>query len=341
MDAALAALGASTPIVIAPMAGGPSTPTLVTAAARAGATGMLAGGYLAPAALRDQIHAVRDATDRFGVNLFAPNTVSITQAAYDAYAVRLAPVAARYDIDPTRQPLMQDDDGWAEKLQIVLDERVPIVSMTFGLPGIAVVDALHAAGVRVVQTVTRPDEAVAALEQGVDGLVVQSHEAGGHAGSLDPHADPIAQPLPALIQDVRARVELPIWAAGGIAAAHDVRAALDAGATATVIGTAVLRSPEAGTNATHRSALATLDRDTVVTPAFSGRPARGIRNAFIDELGDDAPLGYPAIHHLAGPVRRTASAAGDAEWTHLWAGTGYRAAADAPVSEIIARLSPA
>jgi NAD(P)H-dependent flavin oxidoreductase YrpB (nitropropane dioxygenase family) len=144
--------------------------------------------------------------------------------------------------------------------------------------------------------------------------------------------------LPDLVAAIRHAVPLPVIAAGGIGTADDVAAAVRAGADAVAVGTALLRSDEAGTSATHRLAL-TGDRPTVITHAFTGRPARGLRNEFIERYEPVAPYGYPALHHLTSPLRRAASAAGDPERLHLWAGTGYQYATEEPAGTILTRLA--
>ena len=138
--------------------------------------------------------------------------------------------------------------------------------------------------------------------------------------------------------DLRARVKLPLLAAGGLATAGDVTGALTAGAVAAVVGTALLLADESGANPTHRAALAEGTRETVVTRAFTGRPARALRTAFIDRYDPVAPAGYPALHHLTSPLRRAAARAGDAERVHLWAGAGYRHARAEPLAASFARL---
>jgi nitronate monooxygenase len=164
--------------------------------------------------------------------------------------------------------------------------------------------------------------------------------AGGHSAVFSPLRPPADLPLPDLVAAVRAATGLPVIAAGGIGTAADVAAALAAGAEAVAVGTALLRSAEAGTSATHRAALADTRRGTVLTHAFTGRPARGLRNAFIDTYEPLAPYGYPALHHLTSPLRRAAAAAGDPERVHLWAGTGYRHAAEAPAAAVLTGLAP-
>ncbi len=186
---------------------------------------------------------------------------------------------------------------------------------------------------------TSEAEADAAVAAGVDVLVVQSASAGGHSATLEPSRPPPQRALPDLVAAVRARTPLPLLATGGVADAGEVRAVLEAGAAAVLVGTALMLTDEAGTSPVHRQALAAGARETTVTRAFSGRPARGLRNTFIDSHEQEAPLGYPALHHLTIPLRRAAAAASDPERFHLWAGTGYRAAKAGPAAETLARLA--
>ena len=332
-------LGLSVPIVAAPMAGGPTTPELVVAADRAGGIGFLAAGYLSAEAVKAKIDAVRRETSRFGVNLFAPNPVPVDRAAYQAYRETLRADAEQLGVTVPDVPV-EDDDAWRDKIDLLIDVPVPVVSFTFGVPKRAILDALRAVGSLLVQTVTSADEARLAAAAGVDALAVQSSAAGGHWGTLTPRQPPSPQArIELLVTEVSAASELPIVAAGGIADPATVRAALVAGAAVVAVGTALMLSPEAGTSDTHRAALSEGDRSTVVTKAFTGRPARGLRNAFIDRYDAVAPFGYPALHHLTSPIRRAAAAAGDPELVHLWAGTGYRVATTDPAEIIMRQLA--
>src|SRR5262249_55050710 len=146
------------------------------------------------------------------------------------------------------------------------------------------------------QTVTSVAEAAASSQAGVDALVVQSSAAGGHWGTLTPREPPPQLALSDLVAEIASRERLPVIAAGGIASRDGVWAALAAGARAAMVGTALLLAEEAGTSETHRAALRGPERrTTVLTRAFTGRPARGLRNCFIERHGHEAPLGYPAI----------------------------------------------
>lgn len=222
----------------------------------------------------------------------------------------------------------------------MLDLRPEVVSFTFGLPSADECQRLRDADIAVVGTVTTVGEARLAVERGVDALVAQGPAAGGHRGTFDPAAQPATQPLGELVAAVTAAVDVPVVAAGGLATREDIDRVSRAGAVAAQFGTAFLLADEAGSSPVHRAALQ--DRqftETVVTKAFSGRYARGLRNRFITEHEADAPFGYPEIHYLTSPVRAASVRAGDPHATNVWAGTGLRHCKSAPVTEIIDGLT--
>jgi nitronate monooxygenase len=336
----LSDLGATNPVVAAPMAGGPTTPALVVAAAAAGSVGFLAAGYLDAAALTEQVETVAPATDLYGVNLFAPHPVAVDPVAYTAYRDLLAAEAERLDLEPSTLPEhpVEDDDAWQDKVDVLVAHQVPLVSFTFGLPDPSTVAALRGAGSRLAQTVTSADEAIAAAEAGLDVVLVQASSAGGHSGTFTPALDPEERPLIDLVAEVRAAVRLPVLAAGGLGTSEQVAAVLEAGAEGALVGTALLLADEAGTSAAHRAGLVDHSRETTVMRAFTGRPARGLRNRFSEQYNASAPTGYPALHHLTRPLRRAAIAAGDPDGVNLWAGTGFRSASSVPAAEILRTL---
>ncbi|TYB40769.1 nitronate monooxygenase [Micromonospora sp. AP08] len=321
------------------MAGGPTTTGLAAAVGAAGAFAFLAAGYKTPEAVAAEVADLRSIGRPFGVNVFVPTPVPVAEAEFRRYATRIAAEGTPYGLDLAAAARTEDDDHWAAKLDLLLADPVPVVSFTFGLPPAAVVRDLRRAGSRVLVTVTDPAEAAAAADLGVDGLVAQSGAAGGHLGTFTPDTPPPFRPLPELVALVTG-TGLPVLGAGGVGGAPDVRAALAAGAAGVLVGTLLLRADESGTGRTHRDALADPARDrTVVTRAFTGRPARGLRNDFIDRHEAAAPLGYPALHHLTRPLRVAAAGAGDADRLHLWAGTGWRGARSAPAADILADLT--
>jgi nitronate monooxygenase len=325
------------PIVQAPLAGGASNPALAAAVCEAGGLGFLAAGYKSPAAVRADLEALRALTARpFGLNLFAPPPAAADDDALRAYAATLCDESELAGV-ALGEP-RHDDDGWAEKLALAESERVPLVSFTFGCPDAATVERVHAAGAEAWVTVTTPAEARIAHAAGADALVVQGVEAGGHRAVFeDVDAAPELGVLVAL-QLVGAAVDLPLVATGGLATGSAVAAVLAAGAAAAQLGTAFMRTPEAGTAQVHREALAG-DAPTALTRAFSGRTARGIVNRFLREHSQGAPRAYPDVHHVTAPLRAAARERGDADGLHLWAGQAHALAADEPAGELVRRLA--
>jgi nitronate monooxygenase len=322
------------PIVGAPLAGGPSTPALAAAVCEAGGLGFVAAGYKATSEVSSDIAEVRRATERpFGVNIFFPAQLQVEDAAVARYAEELAGEAERYGV--SRGEPRWSDDEWEAKLALVARERPPVVSFTFGCPDSDVVLSLQGDGVAVWCTVTSTTEGTIAAAAGVDALVVQGAEAGGHQSSFD---DTDAAPLGvlSLLQLVRSVTDLPLIAAGGIATGAGVAAVLAAGASAAQIGSALMLTPEAGTSDAHRAALAG-DGPTALTRAFTGRRARGIVNRFMREHDAAAPKAYPQVHYLTAPLRAAARSAGDSDGINLWAGQAYRLARATPAAELVER----
>jgi NAD(P)H-dependent flavin oxidoreductase YrpB (nitropropane dioxygenase family) len=214
------------------------------------------------------------------------------------------------------------------------------VSFTFGLPDPGTIAVLHRRGSILVQTVTSAVEARRATEAGLDALVVQGSAAGGHSGTLTPDRLPPDRPLGDLVAEICSTVALPTIAAGGLVRAADVAAVVGAGARAVMVGTSLLLAPEAGTSVVHRRALLDDRRAaTILTRAFTGRPARAIPNGFTDTHHVRAPSGYPALHHLTSPLRKAAAAAGVPDYVNLWAGTGYPAVRAQSVGATITDLA--
>ena len=284
--------------------------------------------------MRSEIEELRGLTSRpFGLNLFFPTRDEVDEDALAAYADRMQDEGARYGVAPG-EPAWTDDE-WTAKLELAARARPDVVSFTFGCPGREVVEWLRESGCRVWCTVTSAAEAGLATAAGMDGLVVQGAEAGGHQGTFHDHDDD-PQPLHALLDSVGRSTGLPLVAAGGIASGADLAGALAAGASAAAIGSALLLTTEAGTSQPYRHALRA-DGETRLTRAFTGRRARGIVNRFLLEHDAHAPRGYPEIHYLTAPIRAAARAAGDPDGINLWAGTGFRQAQEGSAAELVER----
>ena len=308
-------------IVQAPMSGGPSTPALAAAVSDAGGLGFLAAGYRTAEQLAEDLAETRRLTaEPFGVNVFAHRSdpADVTEFARSA---GLDAAAARWS-----------DDEYDAKLALLAEDPPAVVSFTFGLP-----DPLPSLPSQVWVTVTGVEEARAAAAAGADALVVQGFEAGGHRGAwVDREGREDIGTL-ALLALVRATVDVPLIATGGIADGAGIAAVLAAGASAAMLGTAFLLCSEAATVPAHREAIAT-ERPTGLTRAFTGRLARGIDNAWM-RAHSDAPIGYPEIHYLTARLRAEARAAGDADRFNLWAGQAHALARAVPAAELVRLLA--
>jgi nitronate monooxygenase len=319
------------------MAGGPTTPELIAAAASAGALGFVAAGYKTASAVRAEVDAVTSATgEPFGVNVFVPGEPAADRAALERYLAAIA--ADAREIGAVTGLAAWDDDDWDAKIADLIAHPVPIVSFTFGCPAAEIVSALRASGSSVWVTVTDQDEAAQAAAGGADCLCVQGSEAGAHRGTFANVVGPSLEAGPGLLDllaAVRGVTGLPLVAAGGIMNGGGVAAVLASGAVAAQCGTAFLRCPESGANPAHKAALADPRfTGTAVTRAFSGRPARGLVNRFMLDHAD-APAAYPEINNATRPIRAAAAAAGDLDRLSLWAGQGYRSATTRAAGEVV------
>jgi nitronate monooxygenase len=325
------------PIILAPLGGGPSTPELVAAVSEGGGIGFLPFGYLAPESAREQLGATRALTGRsFGVNVFVPVEGPTKPAVYAPYVNRLGEWARSRDL-PLGTP-RYSDDSFEEKIELLVSDPVPVVSFTFGVPPPGAIQRLRSAGSEIWVTVTTPSEAARAASARADALIVQGSEAGGHRASFADSDDAPLYGLLALLQLIRAQEKsLPLVASGGIATGGALAAVLSTGASAAQIGTAFMLSPEAGTAPPHRDALRS-GHETALTRAFTGRWARGIRNAFMSQHDEAAPSAYPEIHYVTTPFRKAARERGDASLMHLWAGEAHALAREAPAAAIVEEL---
>ncbi len=302
---------------------------------RAGGLGFVAAGYLSADQVAANVTAVRAEVPTFGVNVFVGATDPGDAALVASYAECLKTEAERAGVslgDPRF-----DDDAFGEKIDLLRHEPVAVVSFTFGLPPPAAIEQLRSAGSEVWLTVTSPAEARQAAAAGADALIVQGVEAGGHRGVFvdDDRSD---LTLLAALQLVLVEVDLPLVAAGSLMTGHAIAAVLAAGASAAQLGTAYLRTPEAGTSSVQRVATAA-DTPTVLTRAFSGRTARAIQNRLHDEYGATAPRAYPEINNVTSPLRAHGRKVGDSDVINMWAGQAHRLVESLPAEELTRRLA--
>lgn len=333
-------LGIEHPIIQAPMAGA-TTPELAAAVSNAGGLGMLGAANSSPEQIWEDIAATRRLTDRpFGVNLFAGG-----REPFDG--VETGPVLeilSRYHQElGLPAPSLPDEipDRFESQLASVLDAGVPVFSFTFGIPSASALASLRARGITVIGTATTVAEARALETAGVDAVVAQGSEAGAHRGTfLESFDDSMIGTL-ALVPQVVDAVTVPVIASGGIMDGRGIVAVEALGAAGVQIGTAFLTTNEAGIPDVHKAAiLAARDDQTTLTRAFSGRPARGIVNDFIEEFQaqEEIILPFPLQNAATRPLRNAARDQGDARFLSLWAGQAAGLARTLPAGELVRQL---
>jgi len=310
------------PLIIAPMAGGPTTPDLVAAGCRAGATGFIGAAYMKPEAILEACTLVRAKTDRaFGVNLFVTHdTPSVSAPEFEAALIATLEFRRELGLDrPALAPPYEED--FEAQFAAVLQARPAALSFVFGILPAEKIRAAQVAGILVFGGATTLAEALAVEKAGVDAIVLQGIEAGGHRAILDPRATDEEVPLLELLKACRSQLKIPLIAAGGIMNRGHVKRALAAGAELVQMGTAFLDCREAGTSAPYRTRLREA-RVTETTRAFSGRLARGIVNRFMREMKGRPLLPFPAQNKFTRDLRAAASIQGSSEFLSLWSGTG-------------------
>ncbi|MCF6409441.1 nitronate monooxygenase [Alkalihalobacillus sp. EGI L200015] len=331
------------PIIQAGMAGGITTPELVAAVSNAGGLGTLGAGYLTPDATRDAIRKIRERTDRpFSVNLFRVK-MEKEDSRTTAVQENLMPIYEELGISPSaEQP--EVTDHYEKQFDILIEEKVPVISTTFGVPTQNQVNRAHGQGLNLVTMVTTVKEAIKAEKVGVDAVVAQGGEAGGHRGTFEMENRRGANiGTLALIPQVVDHVSIPVIAAGGIMDGRGLVAARALGADGIQLGTRFLNAVESSADPAYKKALLDSDEEsTEITTAFSGRPARAIRNRFMEflKLNEIEPLTYPIQNFITKEIRAAAKRQGKAGYMSLWSGQGNRLikngqTADEIVKEII------
>lgn len=340
MNRLLQHLQISLPIIQGPMTGS-DTPQLAAAVSAAGGLGFLGCGMRAPAAMLEAASAVRAATGKpFGMNLFVLETPRPDAAEVSAAMVRLAPLYARFGLQPEAPARWCED--FAAQFEALIQARPAVASFTFGILSAAQVRRIKSeAGSLVIGTATTPAEAQAWQEVGADAVVASGMEAGGHRGTFQGDWDGSQIGTMALVPACVDALSIPVIAAGGIMDGRGIAAAQALGAQAVQMGTAFLACPESAIVPAQRAAMAQAQAtDTRLTRVFSGRPARGILNDAIRALEPheaDIPA-YPIQNTLMGPIRRAAAQAGDAGHIALWAGQGVGAARGLAAGQLVQAL---
>ncbi|WCP15132.1 Nitronate monooxygenase [Sphingobium sp. AntQ-1] len=339
----LAILGLAHPIVQAPMAG-VSTPQMAAAVSNAGALGSIAVGAVDAPAGRSMIDAVRMQTDRpFNVNLFVHAPARARPDLERRWISTLAPLFAEHGAQPP-PTLREIYRSFAENeamLDMLVDTRPAVVSFHFGLPDRRKIDLLKSAGCLLLASVTNLDEALAAEAAGIDAVVAQGFEAGGHRGMFNPDGPDDSLGAVALTRLLIERSGLPVIAAGGIMDGRGVQAAIDLGAVAAQLGTAFIACPESSADAAYRAALfSPAAAHTVMTRVVSGRPARCLANRFTawGRQSDRQPPDYPIAYDAGKALNQAAKTAGEGGYGAQWAGQGAPLARALPAADLVALL---
>ncbi|MBP3956557.1 nitronate monooxygenase [Gemmata sp. G18] len=344
MNQLLSMLGIRLPIIQAPMAG-VSTPEMAAAVSNAGGLGSIGVGNVDAGGARAMIAAVRARTaGPLNVNLFC-HAPAVSNPAREAdWLTQLGPHFTRFGATPPGalreiyKSFVEDD----EMLAMLLAERPAVVSFHFGLPSADRIRALKQAGIRLLASATNLAEAHAIRDAGIDAVVAQGYEAGGHRGVFDPHAPDERLGTMALTRLLVTNLSLPVIAAGGIMDGAGIAAALALGAEAAQLGTAFVLCPESAADLGYRRAMTERPtRSTIVTSAISGRPARSLSNRFTalgEELGRDGVPDYPIAYDAGKALHAAAKSTGEYGYGAQWAGQGAGLAREKPAGELVELL---
>lgn len=336
-------LGIELPIIQAPMAGVQGS-ALAVAVSNAGGLGSLPCAMLGADALRAELAAIRAQTAKpFNVNFFAHTPPVPDPGRETLWRAALAPCYAEFGIDPATIPAGPGRNPFSADVADLLDEfRPPVVSFHFGLPSDELLARVRACGAKILSSATTVEEALWLEARGVDAIIAQGLEAGGHrghflSGDLNAQAGTFA-----LVPHIVQAVKVPVIAAGGIADAKGVAAAMALGAAGVQVGTAYMLCPEATTSAIHRAALKSPQAGmTALTNLFTGRPARGIVNRFMRVLGPSSPLvpEFPLATSSVAPLRAAAESRGSGDFSPLWAGQNVSGCREVPAAELTRALA--
>lgn len=334
------------PIFQAPMAGGITTSELVAAVSNCGGLGFIGAGYMSSEQLRDQIREVKRLTSNpFGVNLFVPNEFNVSESDVNHSNKLLQPIRIQLGLAEMKSYNLPNQESsltaFTEQIKVLVEENIPVCSFTFGLPSPEIIELLKQKNVLLIGTATTVQEAIEIEKIGMDFVVVQGSEAGGHRGNFLKGAEESLVGLMSLIPQVVDNVGIPVIAAGGIADGRGLLASLCLGAQAVQIGTAFLTCIESGAHPVYKEAIVQAQEDeTVLTRAFSGKYARGINNKFIEEMREHEPYlpEFPVQNSLTQDIRKKAAAEKNTQYMSLWSGQSPRLAKVQTVQSLIQQI---
>ena len=333
-------LGIEYPIIQAPMAGGPSTAELVAAVSNAGGLGSLGGGYLTPERIDSDIQKVKGLTDKpFSVNLFVPEKIN-SLVIPEKVLKQLQKFSRELGVELPKVTL-EAEFTFEEQINVVLDNDVEVFSFTFGVPEKNIIDRVREKNLTIIGTATCAHEACALEESGCGAVVAQGSEAGGHRGTFgSTQGAPMIGGL-ALVPQIADELQIPVIASGGIMDGRGIAASFALGASAVQMGTAFLSCEEAAVPKPWLDSISgSKDISTVLTKAFSGKYARGIKNRFIEEMSslEDEVPSYPVQNTLTRSIRNASNDKGEADFMSLWAGQGSAMSRKRTAQELVNTL---
>ncbi|MGP4039757.1 NAD(P)H-dependent flavin oxidoreductase [Gracilibacillus sp. D59] len=332
------------PIIQAPMAGGVTTSTLVAEVSNNGGLGMIGAGYMSPVQMREQIREIRELTSNFfGVNLFVPEEFDMTENEINTAEQLLQPIREQLHVEdkldiPTFSKVTET---FHEQMKVVIEEEVPVCSFTFGIPSKEMIKELKEHNIILVGTATTVKEAIEIEKCGMDIVVVQGSEAGGHRGTFLAGEKESLIGLMSLIPQVVDQVKIPVIAAGGIMDGRGLMASICLGAMGVQMGTAFLTCEESGANKLHiKEILHATEDQTALTRAFSGKWARGINNKFITEMKqhEGSLPDFPVQNSLTKTIRKASFSQNNRDYMSLWSGQSPRLAKRQTVKSLIHNL---
>ncbi|MCU5745927.1 nitronate monooxygenase [Staphylococcus sp. SQ8-PEA] len=331
------------PIIQAGMAGS-TTPELVATVSNKGGLGMIGAGYMSPDQLAEEITQVQELTDLdFAVNLFVPADARYSSDDVNKMQEYLQPLREEYDVARPEVDMTKEEDNFNGAIELVVQMHVPVVSFTFGIPNQHIIKRLKSNGITLIGTATSVEEATALESAGIDIIVAQGSEAGGHRGSFTVNEQghtPLIGTM-SLVPQIVDQVEVPVIAAGGIMDGRGLVAGLALGASAVQLGTAFLTTDESGASQLKKASILQSDEtQTVITHVYSGKMARGISNQFVSYLNqfDGRIPEYPIQNQLTTAIRKASAQRGDEQFTHLWCGQTPRLAQSKRASELVDQI---
>jgi nitronate monooxygenase len=331
------------PIIQAPMAGGITTSQLVSEVSNSGGLGMIGAGYMTPEQIREQTREIKKlTTGSFGINLFVPNEVNVSDKSIEFAKEKMEPIKEELHVQQAESVETFDYDQslvtFREQIKVVIEEKIPICSFTFGIPSEEIIGELKQHNITLMGTATTVLEAVENENKGIDFVVVQGSEAGGHRGNFIKDTQESLVGLMSLIPQVVDHVSIPVIAAGGIMDGRGLMASLCLGAQGVQMGTAFLTCVESGANPIHKDAIMNSAEDEVIlTRAFSGKEARGIKNQYISEMQkyEASFPDFPIQNSLTKNIRKASASQGKIEFMSLWSGQSPRLAKNQSVSMLM------